>query len=97
MNDNQLFTKISNHPSKNERVAWKRKHKKMQSIIEEKVAPLEEKILELIMEKQVHLDEVIEIRDTLSKECIHSKEFLVNKGDHVLCKFCNRKLRVNVQ
>jgi hypothetical protein len=99
MNDipeKDVFTKIVNHASKNERVAWNRKHKKLKDSIEEKITPLEMKILEITMEKQVYMDEVLELRATLVKECVHPREFLMMKEDHVLCKFCNRKLKVNV-
>jgi hypothetical protein len=95
--DKELFTKIVNHATKNERIAWKRKHKKMTTMIEENIQPIEEKILELTMERQVHLDELIALRDLLAKECVHPREFLVNRGDYVLCKFCNKRLTVNEQ
>lgn len=97
MTDKELFTKVVNHATKNERIAWNRKHKKLSTMIEEKISPIEDKILELIMEKQTHIDVVTELRDILIKECVHPREFLVNNDDHVLCKFCNRKLNVNEQ
>ena len=95
-NEKDLFAKIVNHATKNERIAWKRKHKKLQEMIEEKISPLEDQILELTMTKMAAMDEAIAIRDVLVSECVHAKEFLVQKDDYVLCKFCDAKLKVNV-
>lgn len=97
MTDKELFTKIVNHADKNERIAWKRKHNKLTTMIEEKIRPLEDKILELTMEKQIHMDDITAIRDIMIKECVHPREFLVKKDTHVLCKFCLKRLNINVQ
>lgn len=96
LSEQEIFTKVVNHSSKNERIAWNRKYKKLSALIEEKITPIEEQVLELIMQKQPYLDEAVAMRDVLVKECVHPREFLLTKDDHILCKFCNNKLNVNV-
>ena len=96
ISEKDVFTKIVNHASKNERVAWNRKRKKLTAMIEGTISPIERQILELTMQKQVHMDNVIELRDVLITECIHPRECLVTKDDYVLCHFCEKKLQVNV-
>lgn len=86
---------VSKHYDKNERLSWKRKEKKMQSIIENKLQPIQDEMLKLIAKKQPIIDEIEKLRAVMVKECIHPKEHLVHKGNFVECKFCNRKLRVN--
>lgn len=90
-----IFTKITNYTPKNERISWNRKYKKIKNIINEKMIPLEEKMLELHMQKQIIMDEIDVIRDELIKECVHPRDCLVIKNDLVLCKFCDAKIRVN--
>ena len=94
--EKDVFTKIVNHARKNERVAWNRKRKKLTAIIAERITPIESTILELTMQKQVVMDEVVALRDVLVTECIHPRECLVTKVDHVLCHFCEKKLQANV-
>jgi hypothetical protein len=91
-----IFDKIVNYPSKNERIAWNRKHKKMKAMIDENISPIEMKILELTMDKMKHMDDAMAIREILSTECVHPREFLILRDKHVFCKFCDAKLKVNV-
>lgn len=91
-----IFTKVVNHASKNDRIAWNRKYKKMKTIIDESIVPLENKILELTMQKMSIMDDIVSLRDTLRKECVHPREFLLHRESHILCKFCESKLNVNV-
>lgn len=82
---------IAKIADKNQRLSWRRKRKRMDDLLE-KIKPIEEKILALIMEKQPIMDEVEDVRQKMVKECIHPKEDLVHYGTHLHCKFCNRKL-----
>jgi hypothetical protein len=72
-----------------EKLAWRRKYKKMQEALEE-LTPYEEEILRLHKEKQPIMDKIEEIRAKMVEECVHPKEFLVHKGTHVECKFCGK-------
>ena len=96
--EKEIFDKIVNYPSKNERIAWNRKYKKLKLMIEENISPIEMKILELTMEKMKHMDDAMAVRETLVNECVHPRDFLTmrDSDDHVFCKFCDAKLKVNV-
>lgn len=72
-----------------EKLAWRRKYKKMQESIEE-LRPYEEKIIQLHEEKQPIMDKISEIRENMVEVCVHPKEYLVHRGTHVECKFCNK-------
>lgn len=86
------LNKISRVKEKNERLAWKRKYDKLKAYVGE-LEPIENEILELIKEKKMPLVEAIsDLRAVMVKECVHPKDFLVHKGNHVECKFCNTRL-----
>lgn len=85
---------VSKDADKNERLSWRRKEKKMEEFIK-KLDPLNEEMLDLIKRKQPILDDIEELRIKMVHECVHPAKMLVHKGDHILCKFCNRKLKVN--
>ncbi len=89
----KIKEKIANGPKRSEKISWNRKRKNLESLYE-KIRPIEDKILELISEKQPIFDEMQEIRGTMVDECIHPFDYLVVKDDHILCKFCNKKLKV---
>ncbi len=88
------ITSISRFSAKNERLAWNRKKKRMETFIEE-LEPLSQQMLELIQKKQPILDKVDKLRTTMVKECIHPHNYLVHRGVYVLCKFCRNKLNLN--
>lgn len=90
-----MFETVSNIGNRSEKTAWKRKQKKLSKIIETKLNPLEDDILNLLKEKQIILDEVEILRLQMVKDCIHPFELLVydNEDDCVSCKFCNRRLK----
>jgi len=88
------FEIISNFANRSEKTSWKRKLVNMEKFIEE-LHPIEQKILNIIKdEKQPILDKVFLLRKEMVKECVHPFEHLVQREDHVECKFCNRKIRV---
>ena len=85
---------IFKNTNKNEKLAWARKNKKLQELIAT-MTPIQEKLMELLQQKQVILDEVIVLRKQMVRDCVHSPEFLIHHGDHVECKFCGVKLTIN--
>jgi hypothetical protein len=85
---------ILKNTNKNEKLAWGRKHKKLLGMIK-LTEPIQEKILALLTEKQVILDEIVMLRKTMVRECVHSPEFLIHHGDSVECKFCDAKIKIN--
>lgn len=82
---------IASYSKNDAKLAWRRKKKKLESRVED-LRPYEEKILELIQEKQPIMDEIEKLRQTMVQECIHPKDQLVHKGTHVECKFCNKTI-----
>jgi len=59
------------------------------------LTPIEEKILEIMLkEKQPILDQINDLRTSMINECVHPFDQLVLKDDHILCKFCNRKVGI---
>jgi small-conductance mechanosensitive channel len=82
---------VSNHRNKNEKLSFNRKIKKLEELVEA-VKPLEEEILKLFLQKQPLMDEISELRNEMVKECIHPLNYLIHKGDHILCKFCDAKI-----
>jgi len=93
-NDRLLCEKVANAPDRSEKVSWKRKMKNLQELVDE-TQPISEEILKLIAQRQPFLDKIQDLRETMVNECIHPFDFLVVEENHVLCKFCNRKIRVN--
>lgn len=89
----QIFETISNNPSRSEKMSWGRKMDNMDKLLS-KIRPLEEKIIELTSQKQPILDQIAILRQDMVAECVHSFEHLVFKDDHVLCKFCNKKIGI---
>lgn len=92
--ERKLFEQISNFSKRNEKTSWNRKMENMVKLLA-KIQPIEEQIIELQAQKIPLLDEVSNLRESMVDGCIHPIEYLVNKKDHVLCKFCGRKITVN--
>lgn len=85
---------ISKSKNKNERLSWKRKYDKLTEILENKMTPIEDKLVALYAERIEVQDEIDELRKIMIKECVHPKDLLVHKSIYVLCKFCNAKLKI---
>lgn len=75
-----------------EKLRWRRKLKKLESFLEE-LSPIEDAILELTMKKLPIMDKIETVRNEMTQECIHPKEYLVHRGTHVECKFCNKLIK----
>lgn len=84
---------VAAHHGKNEKLAWKRKVKKMMVLIEN-VGVFENKILELIKDKQPILDEIALLRAEMTKECVHPKDHLVHVQTYLICKFCENRISI---
>jgi hypothetical protein len=83
---------VASFPDKNQKLAWKRKRKRIVELIG-RIEPYEEQIRDLILKKQPIMDQIDEVRAAMVKDCIHPREELVHKGTHIECKFCQRKLK----
>ena len=87
----QLFESIANNANRSEKTSWNRKLENMVKLMA-KLRPIESQIIELEVEKTPILDDIHALRQTMVKEGVHPFEYLVRKDDHVLCKFCNRRI-----
>lgn len=84
---------IAGHSQNDAKLAWRRKKKKLEAYIDE-IAPIEEQILDLYEQKQPIMDEIEKLRQIMVRECIHPKDYLVHKGTHVECKFCDKVIKL---
>ncbi len=90
---NKHIAAVAAHHGKNEKLAWKRKVKKMMGYIEE-VGKFEEQIMELTKAKQPILDAIAFLRSEMTKECIHPKDHLAHLNTYLICKFCDNKISI---
>lgn len=98
---------ISNHATRSEKVSWERQFGNMQKLLETKIQPLENQILELMAKKNTYIDEMVAIRDELVQDCIHPFEHVAEEpmqddlgislghSGIYTCKFCNKKVALN--
>lgn len=79
---------------KKDKVMFARKLEELEQIMVQ-IRSYEERISELMIAKQPLIDELTVLRQQMVKICVHPKDFLFSEGDHVVCKFCNKRLQVN--
>lgn len=89
--ERRLFEGIANNANRSDKTSWSRKMDNMVSLIAQ-LRPIEQEILRLMAEKTPVMDQIAKLRQTMVDECVHPYEFLVDKGDHVTCKFCNKRI-----
>jgi len=90
----RIFESIADNATRGEKVSWERKLDNMVSIIA-KLRPIEEKIMDLMAEKQPILDEINELRKEMVRDCVHPYTHLAIKPDGTInCKFCNKTFSV---
>lgn len=88
--ERQLDT-IANISTREEKAAWNRKLEKMNKLLE-KLQPIEDKIIELNIEKIPIFDEVSQLRVLMVNSCIHPEDQLIVTDEYVDCKFCNKRI-----
>lgn len=84
--------KVANNFTRSEKTSWNRKLNKMQKLIDEKLNPIEDQILELQSQKEAIFDEIQVLRNVMVLECVHPYDYLSVKDDYILCKFCYKKI-----
>lgn len=84
---------ISNHATRAEKTAWQRQHENLAKLVR-KLAPIEDKMLDLINQKSKIIDEVMVLRKDLVEQCIHPFEDLVHHEGCIICKFCEKKMAI---
>lgn len=89
---------IRSHMEKSDVLSWRRKKEKIEKMIEEEVQPLEDQILQLILQKQPLMDKIAELRGMMVETCIHPEDLLVEYDDGTMfCNFCNKRLKIHDQ
>lgn len=90
----QLFEYVSNIASRSEKTSWNRKMDNMVKLLVQH-ENVENKILEIMLkEGQPIRDQIDDLRKLMINECIHPYDHLVLHENHVLCKFCHRKINI---
>ena len=92
-NVRRMLEAVANNANRSEKTSWNRKENNMVKLISE-LAPLEEEILELMAKKNVIIDRINVLRQAMVTECIHPFDKLVYHDDHIVCKFCNKRLSI---
>ena len=82
---------VANNSSRSEKTSWNRKMNNMVKLLA-LLRPIEDKILELYAQKEPIFDEIQVLREVMIRECVHPYEYLIHKDDHIVCKFCNKKI-----
>lgn len=89
----ELFERVSTIAPNNDRLAWKRLYKELQRhLIEYK--DINDNYLEMKAKRLTLNKTISEMREKMVNECVHPKTELVYKGDHVVCKFCEKRLKL---
>ena len=88
-----IFETIANTSDRSEKTSWNRKMDNMVKLFA-KLRPIEERIIDLQAKKMPIFDDVQELREVMVKECVHPYQYLVLHDDHVVCKFCNKRIQV---
>jgi hypothetical protein len=88
---------ISNAASRSEKVSWDRKMDNMVKLLTT-LRPIEEKIVDLMAQKQPIFDEIAALRSEMVTSCVHPFTHLVLKqsdeGTFIACKFCMKNFSV---
>jgi DNA-binding protein H-NS len=86
---------IHKNTDKNEKLAWVRKRKRLEEVVQKELQPIEDQIIDLINKKQPVIQEINDLRKVMIKDCVHPEDYLVHHGAHIECKFCDRKIYIN--
>lgn len=84
---------VANSANRSEKTSWNRKMDNMVKLMA-RLRPIEDQLIELQAQKIPIFDEIQELRKTMVNECVHPYEHLVIKDDHILCKFCGKKIGI---
>jgi hypothetical protein len=89
----RILEYISNLSNRSEKVSWNRKMDNMVKLISD-LNPIEQQIIKLMNDKIPIYDNIQQLRNEMTNECIHPYEYLVYNQDHIICKFCNKKISI---
>jgi len=92
--DVNVLKYISEHANKSEIASWGRKRKAIEKLVSTQISPLENELLEIRNELAPLYDKLDILRDEMVSHCVHPIDMLIQKEDHVVCKFCMAKMGV---
>jgi len=92
-NVRRMLEVVANNANRSEKTSWNRKQDNMVKLMSE-LRPIEERILALMADKNVIIDKINMLRQVMVNECIHPYEHLVYHDNHIVCKFCNKRLSI---
>lgn len=91
--ERHIFEAISNYPDRSDKTSWQRKMTNLEKLVAE-LQPIEDVLLDFNARKTVIIDKITELRREMVENCLHPYETLVLHDDHVICKFCNRRMSI---
>lgn len=91
----KLKDTVANHATRSEKTAWQRQHDNLTKLVR-KLEPIEDKMLALITEKTKIIDELMVLRSEMVQSCVHPFEHLIVHDHAVVCKFCEKRMVVQV-
>lgn len=92
----QQLERIANHATRSEKTSWKRKRDNIDKLIAE-LSPIEEQILDLMAKKVPLLDKIAILRSEMVESCVHPIDQLIAHEDHIVCKFCNKRMSIPIR
>ena len=81
---------------KRDKVMFSRKLEELNQLLEV-IRTYEDRISEIMIEKQVHMDKLQALRISMVKLCVHPTEFLTEVENHIFCKFCEKRLQLHAK
>ncbi len=90
---NKIFKKVSNIAPENDKMAWRRLRRELTKNLDS-LDELNTEYFAIQAKRKPILDHIDELRAKMITECVHPADELVYKNSHVLCKFCNKRLRL---
>lgn len=90
----RTFETIADNATRGEKVSWDRKMDNMRAIFD-KLVPIEDQIMDLMVVKQKIMDEISLLRVEMVRDCVHPYTHLSLQNDGTVnCKFCNKTFAV---
>lgn len=89
----QVLETIANFATRSEKTSWKRKRDNIEKAIAD-LKPIEDQILDLVAKKMPLMDRIAELRTEMVESCVHPIDQIVVDHDHVVCKFCDKRMSI---
>ncbi len=93
--EQKMIEYVSKKATASEVASWNRKMDNVEKLLA-KLTPLEQQIVQLVVEKHKQIDEIDQLRKTMVEQCIHPKTHLTHNSNNntIACKFCNKTFSI---